>query len=291
MKSFLRQFAVKINKMILPKQSGRIAYEYIVDALTSDAPVMIARLGAVEIKAVLYSILPPPCNIILRNYVYSTLHTNAGFFPVEEKQIKKFGRLMIDSMKWVDILASWRPEEIFFKRVLRNSKKISLADLSPSVDLSWNWSSVLKDKKILVIHPFADTIETQYYTNRNKLFPGTDILPEFKALRTIKAVQTIAGNTSGYSSWFDALYYMEHEIDRIDFDIALLGCGAYGFPLAAYIKKIGKKAVHIGGALQLYFGIKGKRFEDMGLYNDYWISPSLKERPVNADKVENGCYW
>ena len=60
MKSFLRQFAVNINKTILPKQSGRIAYEYIVDALTSDAPVMIARLGAVEIKAVLYSILPPP---------------------------------------------------------------------------------------------------------------------------------------------------------------------------------------------------------------------------------------
>ena len=41
-----------------------------------------------------------------------------------------------------------------------------------------------------------------------------------------------------------------------NFDIALIGCGAYGFPLAAFVKGIGKKAVHIGGPLQLFFGIK-----------------------------------
>lgn len=49
---------------------------------------------------------------------------------------------------------------------------------------------------------------------------------------------------------------MKDEIDKQDYDIALIGCGAYGFPLAAHIKRSGKKAIHLGGALQLLFGIK-----------------------------------
>lgn len=42
---------------------------------------------------------------------------------------------------------------------------------------------------------------------------------------------------SAFSTWFDALDYMCGECEKIDFDIALLGCGAYGYPLAAHIKK------------------------------------------------------
>ena len=61
---------------------------------------------------------------------------------------------------------------------------------------------------------------------------------------------------------------MQKEIDKIDFDIAILGCGAYGYPLASYIKSIGKKAIHIGGATQLIFGIKGKRWEKASFINE-----------------------
>lgn len=43
--------------------------------------------------------------------------------------------------------------------------------------------------KVLVIHPFEDTIKSQYQ-KREKLFPGTDILPEFE-LKTLKAVREI----------------------------------------------------------------------------------------------------
>lgn len=127
--------------------------------------------------------------------------------------------------------------------------------------------------------------------HRTRLFSRPDFIPEFKSLATVKAVQTIAGNSAGFPSWFDALEQMEREISLVDFDIALIGCGAYGLPLAAYVKKIGKQAIHVGGVLQLYFGIKGKRWNDWGLYNDYWVSPDAKDIPNNADKVENGCYW
>ena len=83
------------------------------------------------------------------------------------------------------------------------------------------------------------------------------------------------------------------------------GCGAYGFPLAAHAKRKGKKAVHLGGALQLLFGIKGKRWEVaeyaknwglpkdayLSLFNESWVRPSQKEMVLNASKIEGGCYW
>lgn len=91
------------------------------------------------------------------------------------------------------------------------------------------------------------------------LFPNTNILPEFQ-LRIIKAVQVIGGKgTSGYTDWFDALEHMKIQIRECDFDIALLGCGAYGLPLAAYIKQLGKQAIYVGGSLQLMFGIRQRK--------------------------------
>ena len=36
---------------------------------------------------------------------------------------------------------------------------------------------------------------------------------------------------------------MKHSVDQIDFDIALVACGAYGLPLSTHIKSIGKKSI------------------------------------------------
>lgn len=194
-------------------------------------------------------------------------------------------------MRQVDVLASWRPEEIFFKRALAGSRRISLNGLDPSINKGYSWTSALAGKRVLVVHPFAKSIARQYRENREKLFADPGILPEFASLETVEAVQTIAGNTAGFKSWFDALEHMEAEIATKDFDVALIGCGAYGFPLAAFVKGMGKKAVHLGGVLQIYFGIKGRRWDSSGLYNDYWVSPSSGERPKGLGRVEEGCYW
>lgn len=47
-------------------------------------------------------------------------------------------------------------------------------------------------------------------------------------------------------------------MDKVEYDVCLIGCGAYGFPLAAHAKRTGHKAIHLGGSLQLLFGIAGK---------------------------------
>ena len=42
---------------------------------------------------------------------------------------------------------------------------------------------------------------------------------------------------------------MIKEIQMHEFDVCLIGCSAYGLPLAAAVKNMGKQAIHIGGPL------------------------------------------
>jgi hypothetical protein len=146
---------------------------------------------------------------------------------------------------------------------------------------------------VLVIHPFDVSIQKQYQI-RTKLFENPDILPDFQLI-TIPAVQSIAGNKTEFDNWFDALEHMHKEIDKVDFDVAIIGAGSYGLPLSAYIKAKGKIAIHMGGATQVLFGIKGKRWDNHPVisrfYNEFWVRPEISELVPNADKVEGGCYW
>ena len=98
-----------------------------------------------------------------------------------------------------------------------------------------------------------------------------------------------------FDTWFDALEYMYQEALKIDFDVAILGCGAYGLPLAAKLKVAGKQAIHMGGVTQILFGIKGRRWLDNPRaeinFNDAWVYPKESETPKRSNAVENHCYW
>ena len=288
--NYLRKSIFALRDALWPVMDEVSANRLIADKIQEGQLMMVARFGAVEIKGVLYGTLPPPINLIVKGYCERHMHNNAGFFPVDKPNVKQFARLMKESMKQLDILASWRPEEMLFARILHGIPRMQIGSLSP-IGKDYSYTRALKGKKVLVVHPYADTIERQYHDNRKNLFDDKEFLPEFASLQTVKAVQTIAGNTAGYNSWFEALEDMERQISTKDFDIALLGCGAYGFPLAAYIKSLGKQAIHMGGQLQLLFGIKGKRWDGAWFYNKYWVRPSENERPQNLRNVEDGAYW
>ena len=90
---------------------------------------------------------------------------------------------------------------------------------------------------------------------------------------------------------------MRDRIGREQFDIAIVGAGAYGLPLAAFVKSIGKQAVHMGGATQVLFGITGRRWEEEyrgsigAMINEHWVRPLPEETPERAATVEGGSYW
>lgn len=294
-----------------PNKASQIIY----DALMSDEPCMIARFGSTEL-------------LCLKNYLgvksnkgkyldyingnsqawwweeksINQMQQWSGFFPASINKIEQFCELMIQDIPQVDVLGSWVADELLFEKELKLAQKIHLRLLEPY----WaenHWSKALEGKKVLVVHPFAKDIEEQYL-KRELLFKN-NILPHFQ-LTTIRAVQSLASDTTEFKDWFEALDYMKAEIDKVDYDICLIGCGAYGFPLAAHVKRMGKKGFHYGGALQLLFGIRGKRWEDpnygvkewgipsgfyLNLMNQHWVRPGEIGKPQNAQIVEGACYW
>lgn len=262
--------------------------------LDRNAPGMIARFGSTEIKAILWPHLPSILKGVVERRVISNMMIASGFFPPVPAAIEKFSALMYDDMVQLDILGSWRREEYFLRRHLLHVTHVPLASLEPYLSRD-PWSEILEGKKVLVLHPFSGTIESQYNNHREQLFRDPRVLPKFGSLTTIRAVQTIAGNKSKYADWFQALDSMKIAMDGVDYDVAIIGCGAYGFPLAAHAKRRGKLAVHMGGATQLLFGIRGSRWDAnpqiSRLYNEFWVRPATEERVAGADRVENACYW
>ena len=271
--------------------------EIIYDTIKYGNPFMAGRFGAVELSAI------KTFDFEVRSRYLCNLdqmRLNAGFFPAEIALQKRFLSLMLKCIPEVDVLGVWgQPFEDYYLHTYGgNQLQIThLFNLEPWTCPEKPWSAALRGKSVLVIHPFADTVQKQY-ARRKELFPGTEILPEFD-LKVFKAVQTIAGEEDDrFADWFEALEWMYQEVLKIEFDVAIIGCGAYGFPLAVKLKQAGKQAVHLGGATQLLFGIKGKRWEEnpafeyvRKFFNESWVYPSEAEKPQKASVVEGGCYW
>lgn len=280
------------------------SHNLIKETLISDSPCMISRFGSNELGATLNYRKGHPLSFLRKTLPFwvskqskERMRFHAGFFPNNNTSLSRFADLMIDAKNKIDILGTWIGSESVLS-FNKSCKFVSLVSLEPFWSIN-PWTVALKGKKILVVHPFADSIIKQY-SKREFLFDNNEILPQFKSLQVIKAVQSVGGAKSEFKSWFDALHFMEKQIDNSDYDIALIGCGAYGMPLAAHCKLTGKKAVHLGGVLQMLFGIIGRRWEDpnhngkykyTSLFNDNWIRPSLAETPPSVSIVEDACYW
>lgn len=158
--------------------------------------------------------------------------------------------------------------------------------------LEHSWLEALEGKRVLVVHPFTETIKRQY-ERRDLIFPN-GLLPTFD-LHVVPSVWYNADGNPDYASWFDALEFLEHQVDQAEYDIALLGCGPFGVPLTAHIKQMGRQAVYIGGALQILFGIRGNRWDGIpeiaSLYNEFWVRPGDDNKPRSTRDLDNNCYW
>lgn len=227
----------------------------------------------------------------------STLAMNAGMFPETRAEGKivceEYRKLLGD----IDILASYQCNERLLCRAMPYCRYVDLDAFYAPFMFDNPWTQWLEGKKVLVVHPFVESIRKQYENNRELLFDNPLVLPEFKSLECIKAIQSAAGDTpTEFSSWHEALDYMKLEIAKKDFDVALIGCGAYGMPLAAYVKKLGKVGIQLAGWTQMLFGVYGERWVSQQTkyakyINENWIRPNREETPSMAKDVENGCYW
>lgn len=273
------------------------ANRWLADKICSGDPFMAGRFGSGEMRAFRRTLeVQWGIKKEIPEETLDSLCINAGFFPRDRERVMEFGKVMAEASKQVDLIATWQGlvmEDYVYDTYLPQATQCFLSGLEPFF-VDEPWTRALAGKKVLVIHPFEETILSQY-GKRKEIFPNKEILPEF-TLMTVKAVQSIGGaGAPQFTDWFEALDHMATEALEKDFDVAIIGCGAYGFPLAARLKAAGKQAIHMGGASQLLFGIRGKRWEDREDYrvimNDAWCRPGESEKPASASKVENSCYW
>ena len=160
------------------------------------------------------------------------------------------------------------------------------------------WTEKLAGKKVTVVSSFTDTIQQQL---KRPIWPNglLDISGvDWSFVRTGYAPVTAAGTAEwpdDCNSWEEAVEYVLLQVINRDSEIVLIGCGGLGMIIAGRLRKRGISCIVLGGAIQVLFGIKGRRWAQhdiiSGFWNDAWVSPAAHEVPGGAGAVEGGCYW
>ncbi|MFZ4116161.1 MAG: hypothetical protein ACOYK6_05495 [Chthoniobacterales bacterium] len=270
-----------------PLQSNRI----IGAAIANRRPYLVGRMGWTEGYTIGQLLSHGKTPATLRE----KLHFHSGVFPPTEKELRFFSDSYLRAASAADMLGllQFPLEGWLLKKYAPHAATVDLGSLEPYFSEE-PWSFHLQGLTVLVVHPFAASIQKQYASVRQELFANPKVLPEFE-LKVIQAPQTITDNPKEYASWTETLKSLEQKITRESFDVAIIGCGAYGLPLGAFVKSIGKIGIHLGGAAQLLFGIAGTRWlnnpQFKHLITPAWCRPLLEEQPLGWEKNENGCYW
>jgi len=269
--------------------SGNIIYNTIKDKHN----FFIGRMPGIEAATIYNHIF----NKKIPEHLKLCIQQNTGFYCLSDNFddiLKKWCDIYLKALRSCDLL--YRLEFPTWDNLVKDYYQKIYVFSCASLHL---WMPALQGKNILVISPFEKSIKKQFPKRKHLFQTGKQnnfTYPEF-SLQILKCPNTIKGNNPfPHNNWLETFEDMCKNISKLEFDIAILGCGSYGMPLAHYIKKIGKSSIYAGAYTQVMFGIKGKRWNIDGnphrsYWNDFWTWPDDSEVPINAAKVENGCYW
>ena len=230
------------------------------------------------------------------------IYSKSNEMSIFEKYFKELN----ESVSNADTLVSFENSGIdniqHYYAQLYKFKQLNFDSLEPYKLLQNNeipWSHYLLGKKVLIINPFTDSIKKQL-NNNFQLFKDKKMFLDGQEFIFYTSFQT-HGNNYIHENWLETFNIMCNDIEKLDFDIALLGCGGYGIPLCNFIKmKMNKSAIYIGGALQILFGVMGNRWingngpvlkQILEEHKPNFIHPSGDELLPNYKTVEKGCYW
>jgi hypothetical protein len=268
----------------------------------STEPFFIGRIAGIELQ-LSYKFLNGDSSEL--PFQLQELENNAGIKITSNESLREYVDKLIESYDHCTCIAEWErtgkvfaitgsSQEWIGKRT-PHIQKINAISLEPYyVEDSISWMASLQNKKILIIHPFINTFKKQL-SQFNELFPNHTWFKNC-TFQFVKPPVTLAGN-HGNRDWRE--HYNEF-IEKVrgveDFDVAFIAAGGYGMLISDMIyQELHRSVIYIGGALQLFFGVIGKRWfhnkEILKLVNDDWIRPMAEDKPDNFIRVEKGCYW
>lgn len=277
--------------------------DIIIKLINDNKPFSIVRLGIgdethMTLQYMLTKNIEPYLKSNNLNGIYSK--------DMDIKKFELFCKYYNNAIKESDVLASFTFNSrniINIQNYFSNNynlQQIHSRSLEPFYAIMENqepWSLHLKGKKVLVINPFVDSFKKQI-DSKFRIFKNKPLFNESQEFIFYKSFNTLVGNNI-HNDWFETFKIMCNDIKNIDFDIALLGCGAYGLPICDFIKnELNKSAIYIGGGIQLLFGVMGKRWEENPMWKQIiseneckFIKPCGNEIIPNKNEWENGCYW
>jgi len=296
---------------IKPVLEGDPAFDAVYRHMTAESPAALGKLGSIETELAYYRFKTRamPHAVPIHQGMLMTLCRNAGMFPPKQDVAERMADELLKSLLFMNALPPWwlKTESLeMFGKFARTADYVDLPSLECFLSVNprhWWTAALPKGTRVLVISPFADTIYQQT-TQLDKVWASRPGLwaegLEFQVLRFPLSfgVQDTATQQSMLTKWTDSLGLLQDfkaKMDALQYDVALIGVGIHSLPLVAHAKQRGKKAIHLGGATQIYFGIRGGRWDGMKefqpLFTEFWVRPSEVERPVRYEQVEKGCYW
>jgi hypothetical protein len=277
---------------ILPPQEGN---DYLARSLAR--PAAIGKIGSTEMAAIRHFWRHADRNGHCEKWGWqgARLHSNSGVYPPTPEIFSRFCTSYLDVLRHLNVLAVWFNfgEHAAWRRFAPQATLVALRALEPFYHQR-PWTGLIAGKRVLVVTPFAATIQQQYQRRREFWRDKPEVLPDFELL-TLRVPQSAYVVTPEYPDWFVALDAMRSQMAAMSFDVAIVGAGAWSLPLAVYAKSRGAWAIHLGGATQILFGVKGRAWEThreiSAMFNDAWTRPSDAETPQRAHEIEGGRYW
>jgi hypothetical protein len=266
--------------------------------LRDGRPFAAGKIGTAEILGLDYFDRFFQGGLGIRSWVRpaTRLANNAGFFPVELDAYRGWNREMRASIAHLDFVCLWQTDP--FLRLYESKFVSKNAEKAQRIPMGWLGKSILHeiaDFRCLVISPFIKTMQMQLPRMRQIHDPENQKNTNWKKLasniRFLRCPLQWHLEPSPYRSWAEGLEILSGKVAQEQFDVALVGAGAWSLPLAAQIKKSGRSAIHTGGETQLFFGIKGQRWNHIDFYNSAWVSVLPEETPELRAKIDDACYW
>lgn len=291
-------------------------YEYLSEAVDSGVPFVVPRLAGIEH---MYAMLGAHAaqrgkfqdnEAEFVNKMRGVMKNNAGIFLPDANSVVTYAESYLDAFTRCELYLDWEPQgdvasayghglQTAYEFIQANMTRkrvwaFASADIFHVVRQEVPWTHALKGKRILIISPFAETLKKQIPV-LDKIY-GRDLFPECIFTFLVPPVTNGKNKSLPFDQELDEFTRQIGE-RKGEFDIALVSCGGYGNPIVANIHKMGRSAIYIGGALQMFFGVYGARWERerplvLRLFkNEHWTRPSEEERPKGFENVEGACYW
>jgi hypothetical protein len=265
-------------------------------SLRNPSGLAVAKLGLSEQTFLSYPFLLERC-ISERQVAALTLHTrrhaaaNTGVFPGDIDSIVEFSKLHAKAARSLDFvgLVSGRLEADLLNYLDYQGKTLSIFDFEPDRSIPDDRASCylpeLEGQRVLIVSSVAELLcaraneetFTAVWAKTGKLW--------FRPAQVTSLQFPWAYDRNTQHQFGSSMNLLEWIIERIDpetFDIALIAGATFGVPVAAAIKDMNRSAIALGGALQVLFGVSGKRWRD----DPTWVQNYMTKAWIDIPRAQ-----